>query len=345
MQAKLLILISCCAFGCVMAVQAQPSAPSASGATPASRNSLGMEFVRIPAGEFEMGNHESSADMLSDFAAMGAARVDDLGDEKPLHRVRITRAFELGKTEVTRAQFAAFVAASGYVPESIADGTGGYGYNAAYDRTRPEKADAFAGRDPQYSWRNPGFAQEATHPVVNISWNDAQAMAAWLSQKEGLRYRLPTEAEWEYACKAGSTARYSHGNAPQDLAQWANTFDRSATPHWQRWGDQALQGDDGYAFTAPAASYPANAFGLHDMVGNVWEWVADNYDEAYYQTPATPSTGAVHDPQGPAQGHLKVRRGGSWHTWALYARCSYRNVNTAASRYTLLGMRLLREIP
>jgi sulfatase modifying factor 1 len=264
--------------------------------------------------------------------------LDELSDEMPLHRVKISRAFDLGKTEVTRAQFEKFLSLSGYIPESIRDKTGGYGYSVSHDRHRPEKADAFAGRDPAYSWKTPGFDQADHHPVVNVTWHDAMAMANWLTQKEGVTYRLPTEAEWEYACKAGTQTRYPHGNDPQSLTKWANLFDASATPHWQRWQDKALPGNDGYAFTSPVASFPPNAFGLHDMVGNAWEWVSDHYEESYYKT--SPAT----DPLGPDARHLKVRRGGSWHTWPIYARCSYRNINAPDSRYTLLGMRLLREV-
>lgn len=303
-----------------------------------STNSLGMKFVRIPSGEFMMGSQESVASLQKDFPHLALKRLDELSDEMPLHRVKITRAFDLGQTEVTRAQFEAFLKLSAYVPESIRDQTGGYGYSTHHDRNRPERADAFAGRDPAYSWKNPGFAQADDHPVVNITWNDAMAMAKWLTQKEGVTYRLPTEAEWEYACKAGTATRYPHGDDPQTLTQWANVFDASARPHWQRWHDNALPGNDGHAFSSPVASYPPNAFGLYDMVGNVWEWVSDHYAENYY------STSPEADPQGPPSGPLKVRRGGSWHTWPIYARCSYRNINATDSRYTLLGMRLLREV-
>ena len=303
-----------------------------------SVNSLGMEFVRVPAGEFMMGSDETVASLQRDFPQLEVKRLDELSDEMPLHRVKISRAFDLGKTEVTRAQFEKFLSLSGYIPESIRDKTGGYGYSVSHDRHRPEKADAFAGRDPAYSWKTPGFDQADHHPVVNVTWHDAMAMANWLTQKEGVTYRLPTEAEWEYACKAGTQTRYPHGNDPQSLTKWANLFDASATPHWQRWQDKALPGNDGYAFTSPVASFPPNAFGLHDMVGNAWEWVSDHYEESYYKT--SPAT----DPLGPDAGHLKVRRGGSWHTWPIYARCSYRNINAPDSRYTLLGMRLLREV-
>ncbi len=118
----------------------------------------------------------------------------------------------------------------------------------------------------------------------------------------------------------------------------ANTFDADAAKNWPQWKSFALKGHDGYAFTSPAGSFAPNAFGLHDMVGNAWEWVSDTYDEGYY------AVSPMNDPIGPEIGSMRVRRGGSWHTWSLYSRCSYRNINTEKSRYTLLGMRLLLEV-
>ena len=301
-------------------------------------NSLGMKFVQVPAGEFWMGSSETPAALAQDYPAYERKRFIDLADEAPVHRVRITRPFYLGQHEVTVGQFRQFLQASGYTPESIADGTGGYGYNPAYDPAKSQRGDAFEGRDPQYSWDNPGFAQDDTHPVLNVTWNDAVAMGQWLSKREGRTYRLPTEAEWEYACRAGSNTRYPGGNDPQSLLQSANTFDADAAANWPAWQSRALRGQDGYAFTAPVGSFQPNAFGLYDMLGNAWEWTADWHDEGYYaQSPA-------NDPQGPASGSVRVRRGGSWHTWALYARCSYRNWNTPQTRYTLVGIRLLREL-
>ena len=300
-------------------------------------NSLGMKFVRVPAGEFLMGSDETPQALARDYPQYELPRFIELADEAPVHRVRISRPFFLGQHEVTVGQFRQFLKASGHVPESVADGTGGYGYNPAYDPAASQRGDLFEGRDPKYSWRNPGFAQDDSHPVLNVTWNDAVAMSRWLSRQEGRRYRLPTEAEWEYACRAGSASRYHGGNAPESLLQIANTFDADAARHWQGLRAQALPGSDGHAFTAPVGSYRPNAFGLHDMLGNAWEWTADWHDETYYA--ASPAA----DPPGPAEGTVRVRRGGSWHTWALYARCSYRNWNSAQTRYTLVGMRLLLE--
>jgi formylglycine-generating enzyme len=309
-------------------------------------NSIGMKFVRVPGGEFIMGSDESPEALAASFPPYERSRFLELGDEAPVHRVRITRDFLMGQHEVTVGQFRQFVDASGYVAESIADGTGGYGYNAAYEPATTVRGDAFEGRDPKYSWRNPGFAQTDSHPVLNVTWNDAQAMAAWLGQREGKIYRLPTEAEWEYACRAGSASRYHParggderaGNDPASLLKTANTFDADALEVWQRWKPFALPGSDGYSFTAPVGSFAPNAFGLHDMLGNAWEWTADWHSDRYY------ATSPRRDPKGPPDGDVRVRRGGSWHSWALYARCSYRNWNSPSTRYTLVGMRLVREV-
>jgi sulfatase modifying factor 1 len=304
-------------------------------------NSLGMAMVRIPAGSFSMGNAASPEEMARHFPAYEPARLRDLADEAPAHRVRITRPFYLMQHEVTVGQFRRFLAASGHVPESVADGTGGYGFNPDYDPATTARGDAFEGRDPRYTWDHPGFAQTDAHPVVNVTWNDAVALAQWLSHTEQRRYRLPTEAEWEYACRAGTTTHFHSGDAPASLANVANLFDADAAAHWPRqpqWQAYALPAD-GQAFTAPVGQWAPNAFGLYDMHGNVWEWTADWHSADYYaQSPSD-------DPQGPEQGQVKVRRGGSWHSWPLYARCAYRNWNRPDTRYTLVGIRLVMEAP
>jgi formylglycine-generating enzyme required for sulfatase activity len=303
------------------------------------RNALGMSFVRVPAGEFMMGSDETPESLARSFPLLERKRFTDLFDEAPVHKVRITRAFYMGQHEVTVGQFRRFLEASGYLPESEADGTGGYGYNPAYDPTTSASGDTFEGRDRRYSWRNPGFPQTEDHPVLNVTWNDAVAMAAWLSRTEGRRYRLPTEAEWEYAARAGTRTRFQNGDDPQALVQVANLFDASSAPYWPRWQQHALKGNDGFVFTSPVGSFAPNAFGLYDMHGNAWEWVSDWYGEDYY------AHSPVDDPQGPPNANVHVRRGGSWQTWPLYVRSSYRNWNSAQTRYPLVGMRLVLEGP
>ena len=301
-------------------------------------NSIGMQLVRIPAGDFIMGSEESADSLAKAYPQLPRQRFEKLQDEAPAHPVRISRDFWIGAHEVTVGQFRRFVQVTAYVPESIRDGSGGYGYRKDYDPSLTERGDAFEGRDPRYSWLNPGFAQTDAHPVVNITYADALAFAAWLSRLEGQHYRLPTEAEWEFAARAGTRTRYHSGDDPASLLGVANVFDADSAINWARWKDMALSGSDGYAFTAPVGSFAPNAWGLFDMHGNVWEWVSDWHGDDYYAK--SPEV----DPQGPADGEVRVRRGGSWHTWPFYARASYRNYNAPSTRYTLLGFRLVREI-
>ena len=323
--------------GCAQQPTLSPPVRPAPAPATQMTDSLGMQLVRIPAGEFLMGSDESPDALAAAFPLAERERLTQLSDEAPVHRVRISRDFWMGAHEVTVGQFRQFVQASGYVPESIADGTGAYGFNPNYSAAQSERGDAFEGRLPRYSWQDTGFPQSERHPVVNVTWNDAMAMARWLSQREGAAYRLPTEAEWEYAARAGTRTRYPAGDDPALLLASANTFDREAALRWPRWREQA-GGSDGQAFTAPVGSFAPNAFGLYDMIGNVWEWCADWYDEDYYaRSPAV-------DPQGPASGSVRVRRGGSWHTWPLYSRVAFRNWNTPETRYVLVGFRLVREM-
>ncbi|WP_439951440.1 formylglycine-generating enzyme family protein [Piscinibacter sakaiensis] len=320
------------------AAPAAPPAPDRPDATPpVVVNRLGMVMQRLPAGVFTMGRSDDVDALARRFPGVERARLEELGDEQPAHEVRLTRPFYMARHEVTVGQFRAFLAASGHVPESIADGTGAYGHDPSRAARWQAGGEVFAGRDPRWSWADPGFPQRDDHPVVNVTWNDAQAMARWLSATEGRRYRLPTEAEWEYACRAGSRGDFHTGDGAQALAGAANVFDADAAPHWPPWQAQALPVPDGHVFTAPVGSYPPNAFGLFDLHGNVWEWTADWYAEDAY------AHAAADDPAGPASGRVRVRRGGSWHTWPVYARCAYRNVNSPSTRYVLVGIRLVMD--
>ena len=171
-------------------------------------NSIGMKLVLIPAGEFMMGGQESAEELVKAFAAYNR-KPEFFKDEYPRHRVRITKPFYLGKYEVTVGDFRRFVDDSGYKTQAETDGEGGWGYN-------PQTGQC-EGRKPQFNWRNPGFPQTDNHPVLNVTWNDAVAFCQWLSRKEGKTYRLPTEAEWEYACRAETTTRYHNGDDPARL--------------------------------------------------------------------------------------------------------------------------------
>jgi formylglycine-generating enzyme len=274
-------------------------------------NSIGMKFTSIQPGDFLMGSADDDKEAYD--------------DEKPQHRVRITRPFYLGIHEVTRGQFRRFVDDVGYQTEAEKDGKGGYGWN--------EEKKTFE-QDPRYTWQNAGFEQTNDHPAVNVSWNDAVAFAAWLSRKEGRTYRLPTEAEWEYACRAGTTTKFSCGDDPEGLAAVGNIADGTARAKYPSWTGIAAR--DGYVYTAPVGRYNPNAWGLFDMHGNVWEWCSDGYAADYYkQSP-------VDDPQGPLGAARRVIRGGSWCDYPRDCRSAYRRRNAPDDRNSNLGFRVAR---
>ena len=181
-----------------------------------------LELVLIPAGEFKMGSSESAeatAAFFNKTYGKDLVQADWFKDEHPQHRVRITKPFYLGTYHVTRGQFRQFVADTAYKTDAEkGERPGAYGWN-------PDKKEF--GFNEKYSWRNAGFEQSDEHPVVNVSWNDAVAFCKWLSKKEGKTYRLPTEAEWEYACRAGTTTRYYSGDDPETLAKVGGVAGRS----------------------------------------------------------------------------------------------------------------------
>jgi len=299
------------------------------GQAPEIANSIGMKLVLVPAGEFLMGGPEPAEELVKAFAAYRRPATY-FADEYPRHRVRITRPFYLGKYEVTVGQFGRFAQQAGYKTEAETDGQGGWGYNPATGHCE--------GRKPEFTWRNPGFPQTDDHPVLNVTWNDAVAFCAWLARTEGRHYRLPTEAEWEYACRAGTTTRYHCGAAPDALPEHANVLDgrgRTEFPHVQ---ELDLRSRVSQRFTLPVGRFAPNAFGLCDMHGNVWEWVADWHGDDYY------ARSPVDDPPGPRDGEVRVRRGGAWNSFPLWPRASFRNWNTPESRCVNLGFRVAREL-
>ena len=266
------------------------------------------EMVDIPAGSFRMG----------DMSGEG-------GDsEKPVHSVTVP-AFKLGKHEVTVGQFQRFVEATGYRTDAERNADG----NAGCRTYTGDGWDWTAGA----SWRNPGFSVGDDHPVVCISWNDVEAYVEWLSTETGERYRLPTEAEWEYAARAGSSTKYHFGNSESQLCRYANHADTSTDFSWRN-----ETCSDGVGMrTAVVGRYEQNRFGLHDMHGNVWEWVQDCWNGSYVGAPA--------DGRGWTSGDcsLRVVRGGSWYHYSRYLRSAYRGGDDRSHRYVNIGFRLAQD--
>jgi formylglycine-generating enzyme required for sulfatase activity len=288
-------------------------------------NSIGMKLVWIPAGEFMMGNAHTAVDDVALCKKYDISlTADAFEDEYPRHRVRITKAFYLGATNVTRGQFRRFVEDTGYKTDAEGgDNPGAFGWDSN------KKQFVFS---KTYSWQKVGFEQTEEHPVVGVSWNDAVAFCEWLSRKEGKTYRLPTEAEWEYACRAGTTTRYWCGDDPEGLAEVANVADAAAKAQFPDW--KTIAASDGYVFTAPVGSFRPNAFGLYDMHGNTWQWCADWYHSRYYDM------SPVDDPRGPASGSGRVARGGSWGNGAGICRSAYRHGFGPGDRDGILGFRI-----
>jgi len=191
-------------------------------------------------------------------------------------------------------------------------------------------------RKAEYTWRNPGFTQGDDHPVVEVSWNDATAFCAWLSKKEGKTYELPTEAEWEYACRAGTTTRFWCGDTDASLKGNANIADASLKEKYPS-ASWAVAWDDGYASTSPVGRFKANPWGLYDMGGNVWQWCADDYDK--YQE------GTIKDPNGKESANIRVLRGGSWCAGPRDCRSASRGGDYPANRNDLNGFRVVLRPP
>lgn len=321
-----------------------------------SRNSIGMRLVPIAAGTFEMGMlDEHNLKLEHKFSAYQREIHDYL--EKPSFPVRLTRDFHVAATEVTVGQFRQFVAATGY--QTDAERTG-RAWVFHPDSERP--LDRFSQKEGA-SWKAPGFAQSDDHPVTCVSWNDARAFCQWLGDKEGATYRLPSEAEWEYACRAGTTTPYCGGDEPDSVYPYGNVAD--ATLHAVHPQDVIRQrvvalekGDgDGYVFTAPVGTFQPNDWGLFDMHGNVWEWCGDKYSDRMYKKLSDLSIergsrsdpAPIVDPRGPettpqhAHGDWRSLRGGSWYVGPMQCRSSIRAFAEATDAFSYIGFRVLRE--
>ncbi len=223
--------------------------------------------------------------------------------------------------------------------EAERDGRGAWGFTAGEQPSLVQK--------PEFNWQNTGWDQADDAPVVNVSWNDATAFCRWLSEKERATYRLPTDVEWEYACRAGTTSRYWVGESPQNLLGSENVADvdyyrevlgQELPPqNIQRGYDMGMivKGSDHFAFTAPVASFKANAFGLFDLHGNASTWCLDRY--------AVDGRKLVES-QGPTVGSLHVARGGNWQFFPAFCRSATRFFYEPSRREPSIGLRVVREV-
>jgi serine/threonine-protein kinase PpkA len=270
-------------------------------------------MVTIKGGCFQMGSPESEPDRETDERAHRAC-VED---------------FELATHETRVADFRRFVDAEGYQTDAER-GTGGLLGCWALDEDKGE--DAW-GYHPWANWVSPNKYQQTdpSLPVVCVSWNDAQAYLRWLSRTTGRTFRLATEAEWEYAARAGTqTARFWGNGANTVACRHANVAD---TGH--AWAD-GFPCDDGHEWAAPVGSFAPNPWGLHDLMGNVLEWTCSEYDAAY--------RGAQAECAPPDATAPIVLRGGAWNSGPAAVRSAYRNRNYPESRYNFVGFRLARDL-
>jgi formylglycine-generating enzyme required for sulfatase activity len=269
------------------------------------------EMVTVAQGEVLMGSNRNDID-----SGIAAA------NEGPQHKAIIRQPLAIGRFEVTRDQYAAFVKRSGY--------KGG------------ERCVTFENNVPQEranrTFLNPGFAQDGTHPAVCVSWTDAKAYVEWLSQTTGKPYRLLSEAEFEYAARAGGTSRFGVSSDPDEICKFANGADESAKAAGLPGDSPYMNCKDGYPFTAPVGSFPANAFGLHDLVGNVWEWTEDCFYNDYAS--AKPDGAARTEAACP----VRTVRGGDWFSNEAALRPAARAKANADARHDDIGFRVARTL-
>jgi len=263
------------------------------------------DMVALPSGSFLMGSPENERGRY--------------GQEGPQHPVSVP-SFALGRYEVTRGEFTHFVTETGHATGPCAYWISGFGN---------------VRQDYDLDLHNPshGHQQTARHPVTCVSFDDAKAYVDWLAKKTGRAYRLPSEAEWEYAARAGTTSRYFWGDEVGLACDHANGHD-VVSQRTNGFNSAPLPCDDGYGMTAPVGSFGANAFSLFDMAGNLWEWVDDHYRKTYEGAPADGS------PWLSPTGAARVLRGGSWEDEPRALRSAHRIWSRPGSRLNSNGFRV-----
>jgi formylglycine-generating enzyme required for sulfatase activity len=276
----------------------------------------GPEMIVVPHGAFRMGAPDEEE---------GAS-----DSERPVHYVRFDRGFAMSRTEVTVDQFARFVASAGY--RTTAERRG---YSMVYEA----RSGNFVRRNG-VDWRHGHDGREARGdmPVLHVSARDADAYAEWLGERSGYRYRLPSEAEFEYALRAGSQSRFPWGEGvpPPDSGNFTGARDRG--PGGRRWNNAFAGYGDGWWGPAPVATFDPSAFGLHDLAGNVSEWVADCWHDGYRRAPAD---GNAWLNPGCRE---RVMRGGAWASAPEQTRSAWRAAADADTTNARLGFRVVRDL-
>jgi formylglycine-generating enzyme required for sulfatase activity len=264
--------------------------------------------------------------------AMGAADNDDgrNDSETPQHEVVLDKGFAMGRTDVTVGQFREFVKASGYQPDSQRLG----GASVYDERSGSMRDDTSASWQSDYAGRN----ADDKLPVVNVSWNDARAYAEWLSQRTGKKYRLPSESEFEYALRGGTTTKYWWGDSSPKSRVENLTGGNDRSSNGRRWSNAFAGYRDGFWGPAPVMSFAANPFGLYDINGNVSEWVQDCWHDNYIRAPRDGN--AWLNPGC----STRVIRGGSWGSSPDQVRSAYRQGADASVRSGRVGFRVVREL-
>jgi formylglycine-generating enzyme required for sulfatase activity len=271
------------------------------------------EMVVIPPGKFMMGVDGGEKDRY----------------EGPVHEVSIGYPFAAGRFELTNGQYRRFVEATGHK-------TAGTGCNVFFG----DRVEAVAGTN----WADPNYGRPIRddEPVACIRWSDAKSYVSWLAGKTGKKYRLLTEAEWEYVARAGTTGTHTWGDDPSAACKYANIHDKSAEKLAADKGIKLPYApaacDDGYPGVAPVGKFAANAFGLYDMIGNVWEWVEDCYEMPY---PAKPVDGSAQLARGCDR---RGSRGGSWRTDFHRQRPAFRGRDPEALTSQIFGTRIARDL-
>ncbi len=270
-------------------------------------------LVVVPAGEFRMGT------------PLGIDIDNETGEQPPI-QMTIPRAFALGQTEVTHAQFDAFAQATDFEPTILC-------------RVWNDDLQRYDD-DPDRTWKRPGVPARprSNHPVSCISWQDAKLYVAWLAAETGLPYRLPTEAEWEYAARAGADTLYPWGNSPHQGCRWVNAYDLDSRERYPlAWTHMACR--DGHAGVAPVGSLEPNAFGLYDMLGNVWEFAEDCATKSHV---GRPQDGRAWVWEGGCA--RIIQRGGGWMTSIARIRPGYHGDANATHRFDFGGFRVARDL-